>query len=228
MDKWMWVGPSSNFSVSHARSIIDSYEFGNFVRPTDWCNLVPIKVNIFNWRLRLNRLPTKSNLLDRHIDVGNSSCSLCNTLDETADHLFAKCSITSLIWARIQLWIDLTIPAWNSVDDIWASVDGVPITNNQRIVLKVITHSVLWNIWNKRNSIIFKDARSRNSVLFDDIVVFAFNWLYSRRRLLVRGTACKILKMKTNKSQAPPGNLNRENGKFEDHRSRRLEMESAA
>ncbi|XP_071688429.1 uncharacterized protein [Rutidosis leptorrhynchoides] len=120
MDKWMWVGPSSNFTVSHARSIIDSYELGNFVRPIDWCNLVHIKVHIFNWRLHLNRLPAKSNLPDRHIDVGNSSCGLCNTLEETADHLFAKCSITSLIWARIQLWIDLTIPAWNSVDDIWA------------------------------------------------------------------------------------------------------------
>jgi len=36
-----------------------------------WLNAVPLKVNIFIWRLFMNRLATKDNLFTRHILVND-------------------------------------------------------------------------------------------------------------------------------------------------------------
>ncbi|XP_071692876.1 uncharacterized protein [Rutidosis leptorrhynchoides] len=179
-DYWTWDGPNSLYSVSHARNLIDKFDLTPCIRPTDWYKFVHLKVNVFNWRLRINRLPTKENLALRNIDLPNLRCDLCNTSSENENHLFALCSISSLIWHRIQLWIGLSLPNWTSTNDIWAWVDGVPITGHQRIILKTIILSALWNIWRLRNAIIFKDSSLRASTVFDNIVVFAFNWLYSR------------------------------------------------
>ncbi|GKU96320.1 hypothetical protein SLEP1_g9570 [Rubroshorea leprosula] len=43
-----------------------------------WSHLIPTKVSVFSWRLLLNRLPTKDNLIQRGIDLASrSGCVLC-------------------------------------------------------------------------------------------------------------------------------------------------------
>ncbi|XP_071735527.1 uncharacterized protein [Rutidosis leptorrhynchoides] len=180
LDYWIWDGPNACFSVSHARCLIDAHELAPFTRATYWCKYVPLKVNVFNCHLRINRLPTKDNLALCNINIQHLRCGLCNNDLESVNHLFTFCSITSLIWHRVQLWIGLSLPNWSSVEDIWAWVDGVPITGHQRIILRVIFLSAIWNIRRFRNSIVFKDPFIRANTVFDTIVVFGFNWLYTR------------------------------------------------
>ncbi|GJW04347.1 RNA-directed DNA polymerase, eukaryota, reverse transcriptase zinc-binding domain protein [Tanacetum coccineum] len=71
-DTWIWnVDNSHVFSVSNARYLIDNANLTPGNRPTKWSKYVPLKINIFAWRLLLNRLPMKINLSDRDIDVPN-------------------------------------------------------------------------------------------------------------------------------------------------------------
>nr|GEZ64675.1 hypothetical protein [Tanacetum cinerariifolium] len=59
---------------------------------------VPSKVNIFAWRLLLNRLPTRINIMERGIDIPSILFPVCNSQQEDVDHLFVHCEVASQIW----------------------------------------------------------------------------------------------------------------------------------
>nr|GEZ60989.1 RNA-directed DNA polymerase, eukaryota, reverse transcriptase zinc-binding domain protein [Tanacetum cinerariifolium] len=58
-DGWIWShGGSDGFSVASARGLIDDVILDVDYVSTRWNRLVPAKVNVFFWRLNLNRIPT--------------------------------------------------------------------------------------------------------------------------------------------------------------------------
>ncbi|XP_071694289.1 uncharacterized protein [Rutidosis leptorrhynchoides] len=63
-DDSLWWDTSQHglYNVSDARRFIDAVDHAPFNVTTIWCKVVPIKVNIFIWRLRLHRLATLRNL----------------------------------------------------------------------------------------------------------------------------------------------------------------------
>ncbi|XP_071740820.1 uncharacterized protein [Rutidosis leptorrhynchoides] len=63
-DSWIWTAVSNNtFSVSSTRRLIDNSNIAPISCPINWVKVVPIKINIFIWRLKLFRLPTWSSLV---------------------------------------------------------------------------------------------------------------------------------------------------------------------
>ena len=62
-DVWSWKKePSGEFTVRSARGCIDEKILVVDSLATRWNNMVPTKVNVFTWRLMLNRIPTNVNL----------------------------------------------------------------------------------------------------------------------------------------------------------------------
>ncbi|GKE16678.1 hypothetical protein Tco_1424255, partial [Tanacetum coccineum] len=62
-DRWIWsLEDSGEFSVKSVRNLIDASLLPKSDVPTRWVKLIPIKVNILAWRIRLDRLPTRMNL----------------------------------------------------------------------------------------------------------------------------------------------------------------------
>lgn len=53
--------------------------------PTRWVNLAPIKVNVFSWRLRLDKLPVMVNLEKRGRHIHSLLCPLCDDGVELAN-----------------------------------------------------------------------------------------------------------------------------------------------
>ncbi|GKC61754.1 RNA-directed DNA polymerase, eukaryota, reverse transcriptase zinc-binding domain protein [Tanacetum coccineum] len=87
-DRWVWTLDSGGeFSVKSARSYIDDYLLPIVGPPTRWVNVVPIKINIFAWRISLDRLPTRFNLSFRGIDVSSILCPICSSAGETSSYL---------------------------------------------------------------------------------------------------------------------------------------------
>lgn len=56
-----------------------------------WSFLAPFKAKITTWRLILDRLPTKENLIKRNvISLQSARCSCCDER-ESSSHLFVTC-----------------------------------------------------------------------------------------------------------------------------------------
>ncbi|GJV85409.1 RNA-directed DNA polymerase, eukaryota [Tanacetum coccineum] len=49
---------------------------------TRWVKYVPIKINVFAWKVFLDRLPTRSNLQHRGVLVSDLLCPLCSSAQE--------------------------------------------------------------------------------------------------------------------------------------------------
>ncbi|XP_071708675.1 uncharacterized protein [Rutidosis leptorrhynchoides] len=180
-DQWTWANINSNvYSVSHARFLVDIPDTIPSLRPTAWCRYVPIKFNVFIWRLLALCLPTRMNLLERGIACNNTMCGIFGVDSEDEVHLFLNYQTSKSIWCFIARWTNLNTPSWSSIEGIWTWVDGVPISNLRRIILRFIVISTLWTIWRLRNSIIFKDNNFRKCHVLNNIKVTSFNCLFSR------------------------------------------------
>nr|GFB56644.1 hypothetical protein [Tanacetum cinerariifolium] len=74
-DCWVWsLGGNEGFSVASVRGLVDSVMLDNGHDATPWNQYLPIKVNVFVWRLMLNRLPSRVNLDRRNIEVDSLLC----------------------------------------------------------------------------------------------------------------------------------------------------------
>ncbi|PWA91010.1 hypothetical protein CTI12_AA095230 [Artemisia annua] len=77
---------------------------GSTIVKTKWNSTLPIEVNIFAWRLALDRLPTRFNLDTRGIDLDSVRCAICDDAIETTQHFFVDCTISKSLWSMVTRW----------------------------------------------------------------------------------------------------------------------------
>ncbi|GJZ56640.1 RNA-directed DNA polymerase, eukaryota [Tanacetum coccineum] len=88
-----------------------------------WLKEMPTKVNIFIWRMLLNKLPTRMNLMNRGINVQSNQCGICDTGDETINHLMLHCDLARDVWALVGRWWTLDFPSVLSIRELMSWVD---------------------------------------------------------------------------------------------------------
>ena len=101
-DKLLWIPNSRGlFSVKFAYKELLPTPPPQASFNVNWSKLWkfkgPERIKIFLWRVAVNALPTRENLMSR-MDIPNSTCVLCNLELESAPHLFLKCPIARAIW----------------------------------------------------------------------------------------------------------------------------------
>ena len=74
-------------------------------------------MNVFAWKLRLNKLPTKFNLYSRGLDIGSVLCPICSSDVETVNHLFFSCDMAFDIWSLVAGWWEIDVPVMSSMAD---------------------------------------------------------------------------------------------------------------
>ncbi|PWA99000.1 RNA-directed DNA polymerase, eukaryota, Reverse transcriptase zinc-binding domain protein [Artemisia annua] len=145
-DGWSWALSNDGLiTVNRLSSIIDSAYLSDCSpgKTHDWISLVPRKINIFIWRLVLDRLPLLSNLDSRGIDVPSVLCPLCGDHPETREHL--------------------------SIMDLVSGSLGNNFPRYGKTIFNGVFYSVLWHIWAWRNKVIHSKIEERQEELKVDI-----------------------------------------------------------
>ncbi|GJS76384.1 RNA-directed DNA polymerase, eukaryota [Tanacetum coccineum] len=120
-DRWYWdLNGDGVFLVKDVRSLLDEVFLPKMDAPTRWIKCIPIKVNVFVWKLSLDRLPTRSNLLSRNILVSDVACPLCDHELEDSSHLFFGCPIAKDVQKLVCRWWNLDVHPYESYDG-WLS-----------------------------------------------------------------------------------------------------------
>nr|GEV37938.1 hypothetical protein [Tanacetum cinerariifolium] len=78
---------------------------------TRWIKQIPIKINMFAWRVFLDRLPTKLNLMRRGVHVGSLLCP-CNSSDEDVSRILFSCPLAVVVSQLVCRWWDV---GWTSL-----------------------------------------------------------------------------------------------------------------
>nr|GEU89014.1 RNA-directed DNA polymerase, eukaryota [Tanacetum cinerariifolium] len=79
-----WICDLNGEGVYRVKDIC--YSLDNLFLPTSdivtrWIKVIPIKINVFVWRARLDRLSTRLNLSKRGVSLVSSLCPICNLED---------------------------------------------------------------------------------------------------------------------------------------------------
>ncbi|GJY13076.1 RNA-directed DNA polymerase, eukaryota [Tanacetum coccineum] len=180
-DRWAWdLNGDGDFCVKDARDLVDEVLLPKENVATRWIKTIPIKVNVFAWKLHLDRLPTRSNLLKRGIQVQSSLCPICNVLQEDTSHLFFSCDVALAISRLICRWWNVS---WSPVDSYsgWLEwFNSIRLGSKLKGILEGVFYVSWWCLWNFRNQLLFASKKPRKETLFDDVVSRSFIWSNSR------------------------------------------------
>ncbi|GAU46642.1 hypothetical protein TSUD_246690 [Trifolium subterraneum] len=184
VDRWVWkLHSSQSYSVKSAYSYLSASEtrisdsFDRFL----WLKSVPLKVNIFVWRLFLNRLPTKDNLQKRG-SIGDHQllCSALCGFSEDLNHLFFQCPVYGRLWLVISKWLGISTVLHGVVDAHSVQFCGLGgASKGSTKVFTIIWISVLYVIWRDRNNRIFKLVHESIDKLAERVKLQTFWWLKS-------------------------------------------------
>ena len=113
--------------------------------------LIPGRVRIHNWRLRLDCLPTLENLVTLCVDMANTTCPLCLENTENREHLFVKCRLSSEIRTAINRWWNFFPLVCGSVNDLFNIRCPPGSIGTPNIIKVVVIQAYCWTIWKGRN-----------------------------------------------------------------------------
>ncbi|GJZ83238.1 RNA-directed DNA polymerase, eukaryota, reverse transcriptase zinc-binding domain protein [Tanacetum coccineum] len=160
-DRWSWTLHGLGvFSVKSAREEIDKHVLVIAPSHTRWSKVLPIKLNIFWWRMLLDRLPTRSNLYNRGIDIPCVLCPNCEAGIESRNHLFFSCSMSLDLVRLFGRWWNIHVPSFGDPSSWDSWFKGLTLTSFQKRIIEASFVSMWWHIWKFRNAS-FSPRRSR-------------------------------------------------------------------
>jgi len=178
-DKWTWqLHVSSRYNVASVCNFLTTrYQtFNNDHTSIIWHKEVPLKINIFAWRLLRYRLPTTDNLIRRRVVQPNTSlCSDGCGFEENIDHLFLTLWFFFQIWYDIYTWLGLPSIKPATVHEHilqLCSLGGFSKTISSTFYL--IWLSCIWIVWRDRNSRVFQQKGNSIHQLIDKIKLQSF------------------------------------------------------
>jgi len=57
---------------------------------------------LYAWRVMINRLPTRDNLVSIGIPIKSNLCVFCNEEEENMSHIMFMCKFSSYVWKRCE------------------------------------------------------------------------------------------------------------------------------
>ncbi|GJW98125.1 RNA-directed DNA polymerase, eukaryota, reverse transcriptase zinc-binding domain protein [Tanacetum coccineum] len=134
-DSWTWsIGVG--YSVASTRVLVDEKLLDSSLEATRWIRYIPIKVNVFLWRLNLNKLLSRVNLDRKGIEVSSLLCPTCQIDVETVNHIFFNCEMEKDLWSLLAKWWELDIPFCSNISDWYDWLDDACVVANIRLVLE--------------------------------------------------------------------------------------------
>jgi hypothetical protein len=146
-----------------------------------WKSLAPSKIIAFAWQLLLDKIPSRNNLLRRHILLpANDRCVWCGSESETVMHIFIYCDTVRNIWTEVFSWLRLDFSLPHNLFFILNFMMGLTGKKYKKLGLIMIWMAVVWAMWKMRNSVIFNNGVVQVKKAVDDIKLWSWKWWLGR------------------------------------------------
>ena len=175
--------------MASTRRWIDDKVLPSNPRHTRWCILVPKKVNIFMWRLMLDKIPTRVELERKNIVLTSNLCPLCGLEEEKIDHLFIRCDVAARTWEALFKWLDIQVANFRDPSELIFMIDTVKISTPKKQNILAVVYTAFWFLWKYRNDLVHDSEKITKSVIVGSIQEFVFfcGFQVGRKNLLFNG-----------------------------------------
>ncbi|XP_071695798.1 uncharacterized protein [Rutidosis leptorrhynchoides] len=145
-------------------------------------SLVPEKFELFVWRALLRRLPVRSELEKRGIDLHSLLCPICDDVVEFVDHSLIFCSQSLEIWGRVFKWLNKGNFSYFSIRELFEGNDSRQLSGFGKKVWQAVIWIGAYLIWKNRNNKVFKGNGWSAPVAFNEIQIISFDWISNRSK----------------------------------------------
>nr|GEV75049.1 RNA-directed DNA polymerase, eukaryota, reverse transcriptase zinc-binding domain protein [Tanacetum cinerariifolium] len=193
-DRWIWsLQNSEDFTVASTRKLIDEFTLSEVSSSTHWIKVVPIKVNVLAWKIKLDNLPTRLNISCRGMDIDSILCPTCSKAVESTKHIFFTCQIASDILHLITSWWNIPYMEVSSYEEWLVWILSLRLSIKHKSVFGGVCYVTWWHIWNFRNKSIFGSESPSKAAIFDEVQSRSFYWCRYRLGVVVQD--CEVVEM---------------------------------
>ncbi|GJX47689.1 reverse transcriptase domain-containing protein [Tanacetum coccineum] len=153
------------FSVKYVRQLIDDLILPKEEVAIRWVKVMPIKINVFAWRVRLDKLPTRLNLSSKGIDISTIICPICHAYVESGSHIFFSYPITRQLWRKLMRWWEFKDIDLASYDDWLIWLNSSRLSKRLKEILEGVCYVKWWLIWLFKNKLFFGTTNPRREFL---------------------------------------------------------------
>ncbi|XP_071694113.1 uncharacterized protein [Rutidosis leptorrhynchoides] len=167
-DKWRWtLASNGRFTVKKLSVIIDEHLLG---------------MEIFAWRVSKKRIPVRTELDKRGIDLHSVRCPLCDDDVESVDHSLIFCSHAIEVWNRVFGWWGLGNFTNFSIEEILSGKASGHMSPLGAKVWQAIGWVSVYFIWKNRNIKVFQGKSRTAPMTLNEIQTKSFEWISQRIR----------------------------------------------
>lgn len=155
-----------------------------------WIAAAPSNVCAFAWRVLLDRVPTRLNLLRRKFlsSSADAHCPVCQLDQESVDHVFIHCPFATKVWSLCYCWLGLQRVLPDTCRNHFLQHDFLGLNTKQNEVFRVIWLAVIWSLWIHRNNIIFRGGGLHEGEVLEAALLRAWHWISGR----VKGSSFSV------------------------------------
>lgn len=134
-----------------------------------------MKVSICIWRILLNRMPSRDNLIKRNIQLveEDTLCLACRVEAKSIAHVLFRCKEAQKVWKTCFWWFDVAFV-----------LPGTPRLHFYHYLCylgtllverwKVLWCAVVWCIWKYRNASLHKNQVFDSNKVIQDVLYFSW------------------------------------------------------
>ncbi|XP_071694572.1 uncharacterized protein [Rutidosis leptorrhynchoides] len=172
-----------NCHVLDARKSLDDSHLPTSSYRTRWTKVIPLKINIFIWRLIMDRLPSRINFALKGFDINTNICLICSVGGDLRDHTFIFCRVANTIWRRIRIWTAIPWPdSFIITEDAFDWMDSSNDPLSKKTHIYSIVAATLWWLLRFRNDMLHENGTIKERDLFVNIRLSSFAWLQARSK----------------------------------------------
>ncbi|XP_071688566.1 uncharacterized protein [Rutidosis leptorrhynchoides] len=170
------------FSLSRLKLLIDEKLLPNSLTAyeTERNNLMPQKIGVFIWRVRQNRIPVRTKLEKRGIDLDSLRCPVCDNDIETVDHILLHCSFAKDVWNMVYRWWNIGNMSHLNLERMFCGIKYLNRPNISSKVWQAIEWFTGYSIWLNRNQTIFRKKKGIGPTVLNEIQIKTFEWISKR------------------------------------------------
>lgn len=179
-DAWTWL-PSTNgiYSVQSAYLLLQESSLTDVdeIFMQIWKSYAPSNVKAFAWRVLLDRIACRENLLKRQVisSPAEATCVFCNNHVESGLHVLFECSFAVSVWLGCFHWLGVPAVHFSSVREHFVQFRLGRNASQQRLSRSVWL-AVIWSLWLIRNNIVFRGGVANLETALELIKRRSWQW----------------------------------------------------